>query len=619
MPEPLHAKDRYMAGLDGLRALAVIAVVIYHLNSSWAPGGLLGVSVFFVLSGYLITDILLAKKEELGHFDLKDFWLRRARRLLPAMLSMLLVVIFWAALFGRDHLSAMRGDVPAALLYISNWWFIFHKVSYFDSFGPLSPLGHLWSLAVEEQFYLIWPLVLGIALYFGLKKGKLALWMLGAALISALAMALLYSPGTDPSRVYYGTDTRIFSLLCGAALAAVWPSRKLKPSVSQSARNILDLAGAATLVAAGYMVLKTNEYQPFLYRGGLLLLSIAAAVTVAAIAHPAGRLGQCLAWAPLRWIGVRSYGLYLWHYPVIVMTTPSVSTGPVSLIRVLLQVLASLILAALSWHYIEEPIRHGAMGRLWSRARVLVGKPGGIRKASAAGAAVLLVVFLAVFAVYHSPSANPSEQTATVTHEAAPPVNTQPAPGSEPTNVTEQSALGAAHSAEVAGHPAERGLVSGEGITAIGDSVMLDAKSELEKRLPGITVDGMVGRQMSEVAEVVEQLKTDDKLGEMVIIEVGTNGAFTSKQLQKLIDSMSGVKHIFLVNTRVPRPWQSVVNETLEKTAAGSERVTLLDWFSASEGKDEYFGKDGVHLGRSGSEAYAHLIAVAIHDQLKIK
>lgn len=336
MPEPIRQSGRYMAGLDGLRALAVIAVIAYHLNERWAPGGLLGVGVFFVLSGYLITDILITQWKTLGKVELRTFWIRRARRLLPALLLMLIAAGAWILLFDRPRMASLQEEVLAGLTYVSNWWLIFRQVSYFESFGPPSPLGHLWSLSVEEQFYLLWPILLLLGLKFTPRRAQLAGLTLAGAAVSAAAMAWLYEPGTDPSRVYYGTDTRAFGLLIGAALAMVWPSRKLSSDIAPAARRTMDALGAAGLGTIGFMIWRTDEYDAFLYNGGLVMLSLSAAVVVAVLAHPASRLAGLLSVKPLKWIGVRSYGIYLWHYPVIVLTSPAVDDGQVHGLRIAL-------------------------------------------------------------------------------------------------------------------------------------------------------------------------------------------------------------------------------------------------------------------------------------------
>src|SRR5829696_278580 len=358
-----------MPGLDGLRAIAVLAVIAYHLTSEWVPGGLLGVGVFFTLSGYLITDLLLGQQDTVGHLRLGDFWLRRARRLLPALFLMVAVVVAWVTLLDRSQLPSLRGDVLAAAAYVSNWWNIVRDASYFARFGPPPPLDHLWSLAVEEQFYLIWPWLLLVGLGFVPGRYRLAGLTLAGAALSAAAMALIYQPGVDPTRVYEGTDTRACGLLVGAALAMVWPSRKLRAdAIGLRGRLGLDGVGVVGLVVIGILIWRTSEYSPFLYKGGIVLLSVATVLVLTTLVHPASWLGVAVGWTPLRWLGVRSYGIYLWHYPIIVLTAPGLRERA-SLSLEALQVVATIVVAALSWRFFEEPIRRGAIGRMWVRAR----------------------------------------------------------------------------------------------------------------------------------------------------------------------------------------------------------------------------------------------------------
>ena len=379
MPRPVTSGQRYMPGLDGLRAIAVLAVIAYHEQFGWAPGGLLGVGIFFTLSGFLITGILVSQWNAESRIGLGTFWLHRARRLLPALFVMLAVVTAWVTLVDRARLGALRDATAAAAGYYSNWYLIIKNQSYFARFAPPAPLDHLWSLAVEEQFYLLWPLLLlGGLLLLRRWKGSAA-WLIAPtgllAAASAAAMWAWYMPGLDPTRVYEGTDTRAFGLLIGAMLALAWPSRSKRGAHSAPAGRIparlagplLDVAGMAGLVVIGVMIWRVSEYSPFSYRGGLVLLSVATAAVVAATAHPGTLTGRALGWAPLRWIGVRSYGIYLWHFPVIVLTTkPNTKPTPVEAI---LQIAASVLLAALSWQLIEEPIRHGAIGRAWAGLR----------------------------------------------------------------------------------------------------------------------------------------------------------------------------------------------------------------------------------------------------------
>jgi len=375
-------------GLDGLRAIAVLAVIAYHEQFGWAQGGLLGVGVFFTLSGFLITSLLLDQWAADGAMRLRDFWLHRARRLLPALFVMLAVVTAWITVADRARLASLRGAVGAASGYFSNWYLIARNQSYFARFAPPAPLDHLWSLAVEEQFYLFWPLLLLAGLLWARKRGKLGQRSLLAATlvltaVSFVGMDRLYQPGMDPTRVYEGTDTRAFGLLIGAVLAMAWPSAGRGTALSRRIRLATDGAGLAGLVVIALMMWRVGEYSPFAYRGGLLLLSVGTAAVLASVTYSGGALASALGWKPLRWIGVRSYGIYLWHYPVIVLTTPP-NAGP-DLLRALLQTGAAVLLAALSWRYIEEPVRHGAIGRLWARARSVRAARGAAAPAATIG------------------------------------------------------------------------------------------------------------------------------------------------------------------------------------------------------------------------------------------
>ncbi|TCP22347.1 peptidoglycan-N-acetylmuramate O-acetyltransferase [Scopulibacillus darangshiensis] len=605
MPEPIKGNARYMGGLDGLRALAVLAVIAYHLNLRWAPGGFLGVVVFFVLSGYLITDQLVAKWDQRGRMDFRDFWLRRARRLLPAMLILLIAVVAWTTFFDHNLLAKLRGDVVAALLYISNWWFIFHNVSYFDKFGLPSPLNNLWSLAVEEQFYLIWPLLLYLGLRFVKQRGLLILLTILIAIDSALLMAVLYEPGADPSRVYYGTDTRMFSLLIGAALALVWPSRKLSKKVPRQARVILDLTGTAGLIAVLYMVWKTNQFDPSLYRGGMVVISIATAVLVAVLAHPVSYLAKMFSWKPLRWIGVRSYGIYLWHYPVIVLTTPAVNTGGTDILRCTLQIAASIGLAALSWRYIEDPIRHGAIKKLWTQLRSHGWRWSRLSIISriAIGCAFLIFGISCVGMAAPSPD-KPEHAKVTSVNTTDKPASTDEKKPPKPKKNTGKKQEGQQKPA-----PVEQE----QSVTAIGDSVLIDAAPYLENQLPGIVISAHIGRQMSEGEAVVDRLKSKGKLGDCVIIELGTNGPFTETQLKSLVNSIGRDRQIVLVNTRVSRPWENAVNAALQKAASDFANIKLVNWYEASAGKNSYFAPDGVHLNPEGAEQYASLVANVVN------
>ncbi|MCB8816730.1 acyltransferase family protein [Desulfosporosinus shakirovi] len=585
----------YMPGLDGLRALAVFAVIAYHLKLTWVPGGLLGVSLFFVLSGYLITNILLKQWEQSGGIDLKDFWLRRARRLLPAFFVMLAVVMFWVMLCAPERLAVLKQEALAGVFYTSNWYLIFHQVSYFESFGPPSPLGHLWSLAVEEQFYLFWPLLL----VMGLRCFRQRKWIIGGtiavALTSAAAMALIYIPGHDPSRVYYGTDTRAFALLVGAVPAMVWPSWKMNPDLSAKKRMALDLAGSLGLLVVLLMIGKTNQYQTSLYQGGLLLYSVAAAGLVTVLAHPASYLGRLFGWGPLRWLGECSYGIYLWHYPVIVLTNPVVNGEGLNYSRSLWQIAISIILAALSRYLIEEPIRYGRRKQVRRRRSDLQWWHRPLALSTKISLSILLM-FLILFVTLNG-GMQISEKALAKSH------------------VTQKQAQ-VADKDEIVGMGPKatdrKNDINGDDITIIGDSLMINLEPVLHNRLPGIVIDAQLGRQMYQAPDLISRLQKEGKLGKIVIIELGSNGSFTEKQLKETLDSLQRTEEILLVNTRVPKPWETEVNETLTKVAESYPNTKLIDWHLISSGHEDYFYPDGVHLTQSGMKAYGEVLIEAL-------
>lgn len=593
-----------MVGLDSLRGLAILGVILYHINFNWMPGGFLGVTVFFVLSGYLITDILAIEWKNNKRIDLKKFWLSRARRLLPGMLIMLIVTLAWITIFHSSLLVKMRGDSLAALLYFSNWWYIYHKLSYFDSFSQLSPLNHFWSLAVEEQFYVVWPFVISLGFYYIKKQSRMILFICLGAIASALAMAILYEPGSDPSRIYYGTDTRAFSLLIGAALALIWPSSRLANKIIPQARLILDVIGGLALIIILIMFWRTNQYEPFLYRGGMVLLSLATALLVANLAHPASRIAQFLRFRPLRWMGVRSYGIYLWHYPIITLTTPKVNAGEFSSTRAILQFLLIIIVAQISWKFIENPIRKGALKNI--RIKNLK-----IRNLTLSGKlALICAVCISSIATFGLTTAskekeNPQKEKVEAVQEeqAKHPVAVWEKPADEPPQNKEEQ------KEENPAQPKDPLTV-----TAVGDSIMIDIAPYLKNAFPNIRIDAKIGRQMSQAISAVEQLKNEGNLGSHVIIGLGTNGAFTKEQLASLIEVIGNERKIILINTRVPRPWESLVNEKLKEAASSYKNVVLVDWYSASAGNKAYFEPDGVHLTKTGAEAYAALVAKEVNQ-----
>jgi peptidoglycan/LPS O-acetylase OafA/YrhL len=634
MPEPVRRGKRYMPGLDGLRALAVLVVVAYHLGFGWAPGGLLGVGVFFTLSGYLITDLLLAHRAR-GDFSLAGFWLGRARRLLPALFLMLVVVTAWVTLIGPAQPSQFREAVAAAALYVSNWQLIFHHVSYFARFAAPSPLNHLWSLAVEEQFYIVWPFVLLLGVHLVREKSplgirpRLAAATLALALASAIAMGVLYHPSLDPSRVYYGTDTRACELLAGAALAMVWPSRRLKAGIAAGARWALDGLGAAGLLGIGILVWRTNEFSPFLYRGGFLLLAISTALVVAALAHPACRLGPILGWAPLRWIGVRSYGIYLWHFPIIVLTTPGGVADGAEPLREALQVGATLAVAALSWHYVEEPVRHGALGRVWRRLRAGEWRPRAVpRRGWALAGGAFAVLALAIAGLAGVGTAPPGPALASGTSDTV----TVQAPATGPAG-------------RIGGAPPWQSAC--RAVVHIGDSTSegLTSHEYLPRRYQRIEARyAHVGArtqhyEISGARSIYETYEGEPNAEEVArrwkrggyrgcwVLALGTNDSAdvyvgSSVDDAARIDRMMkaiGNQPVLWVNVKslVPSGPYAAENmrrwdEALAQACSRYPNMRIFDW--ASVVRDGWFIEDGIHFTSPGYEARSLLIARALAD-----
>ncbi len=358
MPKPVANAPHisYRPGLDGLRALAVLGVFVYHARIDWLPGGFLGVDLFFVLSGYLITSLLLVEWEARNRIDLRRFWLRRARRLLPALVVVVLAALILSAIFARQDLAHTRSDVVSSLLYFQNWHLIAANQSYFVARGNPSLLQHVWSLAIEEQFYVIWPLLLVPCLVL-IGRKRLPMLVIAGIAASATLMWILYNPYGDPSRVYFGTDTRAFLLLMGILLALVWPwIERLRQAVP-----LLELFGVAALVGTVLLFRQMQDFNPTLYRGGDLAAAFCFVVLIAAVAHPRTGIGQAMGVAPLRWVGERSYGIYLWHWPIILLVAGvNVRSSPGVVVAEAAVVLAA---AALSYRYVEEPIRSGRLQR----------------------------------------------------------------------------------------------------------------------------------------------------------------------------------------------------------------------------------------------------------------
>jgi peptidoglycan/LPS O-acetylase OafA/YrhL len=607
------ARLGYIPALDGVRALAVAAVLVYHGNLGWWSGGFLGVDVFFVLSGYLITSVLLDAwhRNDGRTLGLWRFYMHRARRLLPALIVMIVVTCAYVVVFLPDEASKLRGGVVASFGYVTNWYLIFHDQSYFAAIGRQPMLQHLWSLAIEEQFYLLWPLLLGLALKFWRpSRVKLALTILAAAGVSALLMAVLYRGG-DPSRVYYGTDTHASGLLIGAALAVLAPPWRLRGRLGRRAPVALDVMGLTGLLLLVWCFANVSEFDTALYRGGYLLFAGVAALVVVVAAHPGATITSRLLGArPAVWIGKRSYGIYLWHWPVYLVTRPGLDVPLTGIPLFVFRVAVTVGLAAASYRYVEVPIRSGALSRRIAALRQLpllqrrrVRARLGLAGAGVVAATVVLGIGLAVAQPAPRPPGFPTKAAniAITTTTSAP-----RAPGSTAAATPAPAPAAAPSSPSTTLVP----LGPLARVTAIGDSVMLGAQGSLRFLLGDrLQLDANVSRHFTEGLDVVRRLHAAGQLGDVVVIHLGTNGTVPADQLNEMLQLLSGVRRVVVVNAKVDRPWEGPGNEAIAAAVPRFPNAVLFDWHAAASEHPEFLVQDGVHLSIAGQQHYALVIA----------
>src|SRR5215469_4742529 len=607
-------------GLDGVRALAVLVVMAFHEGIRGMPGGFLGVDVFFVLSGYLITDLLVAQRaRRRGRLDLRGFWARRARRLLPALAVVLVTVTAAVAVAEPGQLDALRPALAAAVTYSSNWYEAYHHVSYFASFGPPPPLQHLWSLAIEEQFYLAWPLILGLVLLLlETRRARASVAWAGAA-ASALLMAVLYTPGADPSRVYYGTDTHATALLVGSAIALTWPLAKMTAASGELTRR-LDFVGMAGLAVLAWAVGHFSGADAAVYPAGLVIAALAAGGFILAAATP-GTISALLSLPPLRWLGVRSYGIYLWHWPVIAIAVAILGRQPGNAWLWIIEAAVAIGLAAASWKWIETPImRDGFRATFRTCQRVLAESVTAARRSPMRALTVLATVAAATVActagygVLRPPRSDLSgllqqvaqgERISAATRSGQALWRTsghaQQTPGQEPTPA-------AAPSPSDPGPP----KIHGRQVTAIGDSVMLAAAQQLHSALPGIYIDAQVSRQMASGLAEVSSLATEGLLRHVVIVGLGTNGAVTGGQIRDLLAEIGPSRKLVLVDTYEARPWEHTDNSVIGAAARRYPNVVLANWHATIAHRTNLLWGDGVHPRPPGARLYAKVVAAAV-------
>ena len=615
-------KRRYITGLDGIRAIAVIMVLAYHLKLALFKSGFLGVTVFFVLSGYLITGILISEVEEEGTIDLKNFWLRRIRRLVPAVMSMAVVIIFVSAVVNRIIFTKGCKDFLASVLGFNNWWQIFNKVSYFEAAGVPSPFTHCWSLAIETQFYLIYPLIL-LGIYKLVKsreegRAKRGLLFAGVtlllALISVILMIVLFDPQQDASRVYYGTDTRAFSLLFGALLAILWEYWMVPRRLSASVNMVL---GSVSFAALLVMTIAINGSSNFWYRGGQFVGTILTVLMVYAVSGRKTWLSRFLSNPVLKWIGDRSYSIYLWHYPIILLISKGIKA---SWWITLIEIVLSVVLAELSYRFIETPIRHGIIGEylniLRSRPRSRQEKKRQVQVARRslkimAGTFVLTVSL--ILCMVFVPKKNAldtlqkreakAEETGKMTEEQ---LAKQNAKGSESDDTICTADL------------TDDEILEGLNLLLIGDSIAVDVTDDFYEIFPNSVSDTKIGRITSLGKQVLDSYIDEKKWeGEGVIFASLSNSPING-ELEDIREKIGKDMPLFLTTVRIPHDtFEEESNSKIKKFVEENDHTYLIDWYAASEGHDEYFDADDTHLLSAGAKAYAKCIKEAVLDVYK--
>jgi peptidoglycan/LPS O-acetylase OafA/YrhL len=575
------SNNRYIHSVDGLRAVAVIAVLLYHLGIDWIPGGFLGVDLFFVISGYVITGLILDSIARSGTLDLRAFYLSRIRRLVPALIAMIVFTTLFIGVYAPDTVRRFIADVPYVLTGSMNWALVSRQQDYFEAIGRPPLLQHTWSLAVEAQFYLIWPLVLLFILrYFGKKNIPFA--ALAIALASGVALCA-YSIRIDSqesaiSHVYFGTDTHSIGLFLGSALAVSWQPQNLSKEITKRAQDFVDLIGVVGLLGLLSTFLFINESDPTLYRIAFPLSAFFGCATLISVVHPASRFAPLLSTRPLIWIGERSYGIYLWHWIVFQLTRPSIDLVGDDWALYALRILIVFALADISLRYIEIPVRRGYF-ELWFRGMKYRTRAVRLRQQLSTVTAILVTIaatsLVSISAMEKADRLAAQEKLAAESKDEAP-----------DQVITESDS---------------------PGLWVTGDSVILGIRNVLAKFERIELINARVGRQIGELIQVA---KTDQQfVGQSpVVLNLGNNNRLVEADVVSLMEIVKSQPRIIVVNTAVPRSWKDANNEIIASVVSRYPNTTVVDWASISANHPEFFATDGVHLNPPGVNAYVSAI-----------
>lgn len=577
---------QHIPAIDGLRAVAVAAVVFYHLGFAWIPGGFLGVDLFFVISGYVITRLLLDSIERSGGLDLRGFYKARARRLLPPMIFMIVVTAFYISIWAQDSVKRFLTDVPFAISGTINWWLVANEQDYFEAIGRPPLLQHTWSLAVESQFYLIWPVILLLVLKrFGKKVIPFAALLI--ALISASLLfyvSLQLDASSDVSHVYFGTDTHSVGLFLGSALAVSWIPQNFKDEVSVRAQNFIDFIGVFGFIGILATFLLIDESSPTAYKIAFPLAAIFGVAIITSIVHPASRFAPILQNRVLLWIGERSYAIYLWHWVVFQISRPSVDLVGEDWALIAVRILIVLALADISLKLVELPIRSGAV-EYWFKGMKY--RTAAVRKKQKVLVISSISVVLLSLSILSTNAIFSSNRVAQALEES---LTAGPA-------ITET----------------ETALINpSQAIWLTGDSVILGIRSALSEIQPIIVVNARVGRQAPELLEEMRK-DVEKAAGATIVMNLGNNDLLNRETVREIFTLAQASPRVVVVNTAVPRPYRDSNNQLVNEVAQEFSNVKVVDWNSIAQDHPEYFAPDGVHLVPTGVSAYV----LAIDEALK--
>jgi peptidoglycan/LPS O-acetylase OafA/YrhL len=570
---------KHISSIDGLRAIAVTAVVLYHLGISWIPGGFLGVDLFFVISGYVITRLILDSINQSSALDLRAFYAARLRRIYPGFLFMVICTIIFIGVWAPEAIKRFLSDLPYALTGTINWLLVARHQDYFETVGRPPLLQHTWSLAVELQFYLIWPIILLTVLkYFGKKniaRIALIIAMVSGTTLFFVSLQLDQSNAQQISHIYFGTDTHSLGLFLGSALAVSWIPQNLSADIEKRAQDVIDGIGVVGLLGLISTFLFIDENNASLYRIAFPLAGIFGCLVLISLVHPASRFAPIISTAPFRWIGQRSYGIYIWHWVIFQVTRPSVDLSGQTWALYLARVLLVLALADISLRWVEIPFRQGLV-QDWFRGMKYRSAKVQLRQKISVISSIIVV--LAITSSISVQAINKADEVAN--------------------QVLQQSTQE---------QQAQEDLGSTTGLWVTGDSVILGIRSKLEAKEHISLINARVGRQAPELLAVM-RVDQSSVPSSPVVFNLGNNNALSEATVVEIFEIVKNQPQVIVVNTAVPRAWKDSNNAIISRVASRYANVKVVDWDRISKGRPELFAPDGVHLSPAGSDVYVDLV-----------